>query len=1025
MTLRLCFRSSRAGAFPFGTLLAWTFAFGSLGGLVWELRTSWLQSRLFAATAKRISYSVQPGAGEVVTAANGPYDERLGYARLPEMTRRLRDANLRIEAQARPSPWLRRLNSFGVFPIYREKNQAGLEILDRKGEPLFSARYPGRVYADFDSIPPLVVASLLFVENREILDPTTPYRNPAVEWNRLAKAIVDQGRRKFDRSYGGSGGSTLATQIEKIRHSPDGRTNSAHDKFMQMLAASLRAYREGEETSAVRRQITADYVNSLPLASSGGYGEVLGLGEGLWAWFGADVHEVNRLLRDPQDTPRHALAYRQVLALLLAINRPSFYLQRDRAQLEARTSHFLNLLAEANLISPGLRDLALPIRLKFRDRAPSVPPPSLAEQKATDSVRGTLLGVLGLDNTYQLDRLDLRVATTLDREANRRATDVLRGLEKADYAAQAGVLGYQMLTPESAGSVIYSFTLYGAAEGYNRLLVQADNYGQPLNINQGTRLELGSTSKLRTLATYLEVIATLHTELSQKPVDELRAIAASGPDNLTRWVASYVVQGADPSLAGILEAAMSREYSASPGEAFFTGGGLHVFSNFDSRDNGSFLPVREAFQRSTNLVFIRMMRDIASYHLFRLPNVAPDILTNPNSPQRAEYLARFADKEGKEFLARFYQRYRGMNPREALDKLAQRVYPTPLRLAVTYRSVRPEDGIDEFEDFLEAHLSKNAAVPVKTEQLYRKYGPDQFNLNDRGYLAKIHPLELWLLEHLQKNPHATLDEVFQASSAERQQVYQWLTKSRKFHGQNIRIRTLLESDAFVEIHKTWKRHGYPFPSLTPSYAAAIGSSGDNPAALAELMGIIVNGGQRYPGTRLERLDFGIGTPHETVFQYRPPAPERAMPPAVAAVLKQALIGVVEHGTARRAFQSIVLSDGRTVTIGGKTGTGDNRFDTFGGRGALIDSKVISRTAAFVFFIDNRFYGTLVAYVPGKSAADYKFTSALPVQIFRHLAPTLRPVIENGVSPVPNPVLRQARSSGGDPDLRPEVLERFR
>lgn len=1021
MTLRLCFRSSRAGAFPFGTLLAWTLAFSGGGALVWELRTSWVQSRLFAATAKRISYSVQPGAGDVVVSANGPYDERLGYARLPGMTRSLRDAGLIVEAQARPSPWLRRLNTLGVFPIYREKSQAGLEIFDSRGEPLFSTRYPGRVYAGFESIPPLIVASLLFVENREILDPTTPYRNPAVEWSRLAKAFVDQGRRQFDRSYSGSGGSTLATQIEKIRHSPDGRTNSAHDKFMQMFAASLRAYRDGEETAAVRREITADYLNSLPLASSAGYGEVLGLGDGLWAWFAADLHEVNRLLRDPQDTPRHALAYRQVLSLLLAINRPSHFLQRDRAQLEARTSHFLPLLATAGLISPRLRDLALPIRLQFRDRAPSTPPPSLAESKATDSVRGILLSVLGLDSLYQLDRLDLRVATTLDREANRRATEVLRGLVGADYAAEAGVLGHQMLTPETAGAVIYSFNLYGAAEGYNRLLVQADNYDQPLNINQGTRLELGSTSKLRTLATYLEIIASLHTELGRNPAVELGVLAESAPDNLTRWVANHLLRGADPTLAGILEAAMSREYSASPGEAFFTGGGLHVFSNFDSRDNGSYLSVREAFHRSTNLVFIRMMRDIAGYHLFRLPDVAPDILTNPNCPQRAQYLARFADKEGKEFLSRFYQRYRGMNPREALDKLAQRVYPTPLRLAVTYRSVRPEDGMDEFEDFLEAHLAKNAAVPAKTQQLYRKYGPGQFNLNDRGYLARIHPLELWLLEHLQRNPHATLEDVFQASSAERQLVYEWLTRSRKFQGQNIRIRTLLESDAFVEIHKTWKRHGYPFPSLTASYAAAIGSSGDNPAALAELMGIIVNGGQRYPNTRLERLDFGIATPHETVFRFRPAAPERALPPAVAAVLKHALIGVVEQGTARRAFHSIVLSDGRAVTIGGKTGTGDNRFDMFGAGGTLIESKVVSRTAAFVFFIDNRFYGTLVAYVPGKSAAAYKFTSALPVQIFKHLAPTLRPLIEAG-APLPSPLLRQARSSGSYPDLRPEVLE---
>ena len=31
--------------------------------------------------------------------------------------------------------------------------------------------------------------------------------------------------------------------------------------------------------------------------------------------------------------------------------------------------------------------------------------------------------------------------------------------------------------------------------------------------------------------------------------------------------------------------------------------------------------------------------------------------------------------------------------------------------------------------------------------LYDKYGPDKFNLQDRGYLAHVHPLELWMLNY--------------------------------------------------------------------------------------------------------------------------------------------------------------------------------------------------------------------------------------------------------------------------------------
>ena len=55
-----------------------------------------------------------------------------------------------------------------------------------------------------------------------------------------------------------------------------------------MVSASLRAYREGPDTSAVRRQIVVDYLNSTPLSARTGFGEVNGLGDGLWAWFGTD-----------------------------------------------------------------------------------------------------------------------------------------------------------------------------------------------------------------------------------------------------------------------------------------------------------------------------------------------------------------------------------------------------------------------------------------------------------------------------------------------------------------------------------------------------------------------------------------------------------------------------------------------------------------------------------------------------------------------------------------------------------------
>ncbi len=53
---------------------------------------------------------------------------------------------------------------------------------------------------------------------------------------------------------------------------------------------------------------------------------------------------------------------------------------------------------------------------------------------------------------------------------------------------------------------------------------------------------------------------------------------------------------------------------------------------------------------------------------------------------------------------------------------------------------------------------------------------------------------------------------------------------------------MLEIEAFLDIHQRWQKVGYPFDHLVPSLATAIGSSGDRPAALAELIGTILNDG---------------------------------------------------------------------------------------------------------------------------------------------------------------------------------------
>lgn len=994
----------------------WIAAVVATGGLVAlaaaEIRTSWLQSWIFSAVARRVSFTVEAGPNpEIRYPRPGPYDQRLGYSEIGKFVQRLGSAGYEVKAQARASETFNRLMDFGLYPIYRQKAQGGITLLDRDGRELFVSRWPERIYPSFEAIPPLVVNTLLFVENREILDREHPYKNPAVEWNRLAYAALTLGLNKVGLSDQMAGGSTLATQLEKIRHSPGGVTRSVGDKGRQMLSASLRAYSGGRQTWDVRRQIVCDYLNSVPLAAAPGYGEVYGLADGLAVWFGSDFEEVNRLLaragsryENPEELTRAATAYRQVLSLLLSIKKPSEYLLADRAALESRVNRYLDLLIKEGVVPPQLGERARQVRVEFRDRTSKQIPIPFSQRKGINLVRVELLEQLGVKTLYDLDRLDLTVSTSLDGQAQREVAGFLTRLRDPDFAAQAGLREARLLAQGDPSQVIYSVALYERTPEANVLRVHADNYDQPLDINAQTKLELGSTAKLRTLVHYLQVIAELHQRFASMSPEELAGLEIAREDHITRWARDYMLSAADTGLEAMLEAAMERRYSASPAETFFTGGGAHRFANFDSADNGRILTVREAFHRSVNLVFIRLMRDLVYYHLCRLPDVTPAVLDDVEHPARRRILESFADWEGKQFLISFYRKYEGLKPDEALQKLVSGIHKTPKRLAVIYRSVRPDVGIDGFAAFLIGNLLDPNLKDSLIEKLYESYAPAKFSLNDRAYLAGIHPLELWLLEYLTQHPKADLKEVLAASAPVRQESYAWLFKPKAKRAQDRAIRIMLEREAFREVYRVWKRTGFPFDHLVPSYATAIGSSGDTPAALAELIGIIVNDGVRNPTIRIRQLHFAAHTPFETLLMPKPEKRERVLPAAVAQQVKKELIGVVEAGTARRAHRSIVLSGGEVVPVGGKTGTGDNRYEVHAPGGRTIESRVINRTATFVFVIGDRFFGTVTAFVPGPEAASYRFTSSLPVQVFKDLGPLLVSLVERSEQQAAQPVM---------------------
>jgi membrane peptidoglycan carboxypeptidase len=984
----------------FVVALRWAAALAVLLLLAWgvaaETRSSFLQSRVFSWLTRDMNFSLGTGASDaIIFPQYGPYDERLGYAALPRFIHSLEEHHFTIADQARWSPSLEHFVEHGGYAIYHEKERAGLTLYDRDDAPLYRSSYPEQTYANLASIPPLVSDSLSFIEDRDLFAPGAPDRNPAVNWDRFALAAAGRVAGVVDRRFRAGGASTLATQTEKFRHSPEGRTPGIVEKLRQMINASAHAYLDGPNTLAARRRIMTAYLNSEPLGSRPGYGEIIGVPEAMWRWYGTDVAEADQVLTIPAATPaalaRQGEIYRQVLSLLLAGRRPAYYLIVDHQALAGLTDRYLHLLTDAGVIDPALRDAALAAPLRFRE---DVPPPAAeiyAGNKATDQLRDDLVTLLHLPNYYALDRLDLSGWSSIDEAAQHRISDVLSRLGDPGYDRSLGLYGRQLLGSASPARLAWSFVLYERGTDSNFVRVRADSLNEPFDINSGAKLQLGSTAKLRTLITYLDIVDALHRRFAALPRARLLAIEAAATDDpITGWAAGWLADAKDRSLQTMLDAAMQRTYSASPRE-FFTGGGMQSFANFEKWENHETPSVASAFANSINNAFIRLMRDIVGYEIAQDGTQTSALLHDHDDPARAAYLARFADQEGREYLDRFWRDYRGRTPQEALDLLATRTRPDPRRLAVVFRSVRPDASRSALGAFLAQHLPQAAIGDDELWDLYRDSSPRRVSLRDRGYIAGVHPLELWLVGYLEDHPEATHAEVTAAGAEPRQRVYTWLFDSHSPYQQNLRIRILLEEDAFDKILQDWRRQGYPFGRLVPSLGTAIGSSGDRPDALADLMGMIVNDGVRLPTVDLERLQFAAGTPYETDM-VAAPKPQRVIAPEVARTVQRALSSVVAEGTAKAVGGVYHAADGGLLPVGGKTGTGDNRYDRFGRGGRLISQRVVDRTATFVFYLGDRFFGTVTAYVPGAAAAQYQFSSALAVHLLKALQPQLEPLL---------------------------------
>ncbi|TMQ73228.1 MAG: hypothetical protein E6K80_00735 [Candidatus Eisenbacteria bacterium] len=498
-------------------------------GLLWlEVQTSLIESGLFSSLAQRLDYRVAQAPSSKIAfpsgSSSGPFDTQRGYSEIPRFAHALRDHGFRIAEQSRFSDGLMWVSRLGVPLPGRYKPLAGLVIDDARSDTLYDATRGHRVFARYEDIPPVVTHSLLYLENRQLVDGGSSLRNPALDWGRLAKASLLWTGRQLGLPLRIEGGSTLAVQLQKYRHSSNGRTHSPGEKLRQIAAASLNAYRDGPNTDQARHQVVLDYINTLPLAATPEYGEVSGLMDGLRVWFGLQPEAVWRAMERGTAEER-ARAYAPVLALLCAGQAPTYYLRHDHAALERRMRAYTRLFEVAGVIDPKLAHTMRATPLDFASRPLKPGAPFVAARKSADAIRRDLSTMLGVPNSYDLNRLDLQVQTTFDNALQSSALQLFHQLGDSAFVAAHGLRGQHMLATGDPSRIAYSLLLFESEPGGDHACAHIDNLKSAFDLNTGAKLELGSTAKLRTLTHYLEIVYGLHGELRALPTDRLAETA--------------------------------------------------------------------------------------------------------------------------------------------------------------------------------------------------------------------------------------------------------------------------------------------------------------------------------------------------------------------------------------------------------------------------------------------------------------------------------------------------------------------
>ena len=403
-----------------------------------------------------------------------------------------------------------------------------------------------------------------------------------------------------------------------------------------MLSASLRAYQGGPETlppAASSSSTISTRCRSPPHPTTA---RSTAWTTAFARWFGADLDAANRALSDERRAgAARAQAYKRVLALILSARRPSYYLVEDREALEEFTDSYLRIMSEEGVIDDTLRDAALAQRLEFRTRSPPLRRLHRAQRRQPHARAP-------VEPARRPRALRPRPARC-HRAKHARGAGPGVGDPAPALAARpqdrSGSRPQRLSSPRRPGRPgAGDLQLHPLREdpGANRVRVQTDNFDQPFDINAGARLDLGSSAKLRTLITYLEVVAA-----SPRPV------RAADPDELARRSRCTGAISSPPGPSSISRDARDKGAPApcwtprwsggtrrAPGRSSPPAGAPQAFHNFEPRGRlAHHVGARCLSAARSTSCSSGSCATSCEYHLYREPESLGRILEDPTDPR--------------------------------------------------------------------------------------------------------------------------------------------------------------------------------------------------------------------------------------------------------------------------------------------------------------------------------------------------------------------------------------------------------